>query len=541
MGVVATAVRGRSPSAKRWRVGAVTGVIVAALVASFTLITPPGAVAADTLISQGKPATSSSTENATLPASNAVDGSTTTRWSSAFSDPQWIQIDLGTSYTLGQVVLNWEAAYASGFQLQTSTNGSSWTTIYSTTAGTGGIQTLTVTGSGRYIRLNGTARATPWGYSLFEFQVYGSLPGEPTPTPTGGPIPGGGPLGPNVIVFDPSMSTATIQSRLSAAFSQQETNQFGTQRYQFLFRPGAYNGLNANVGFYTSINGLGRNPTDVQLNSSNVTVDAGWFGGNATQNFWRSVENFSMTPPAGVGYARWAVAQAAPFRRMNVNTHLSLTPTGFGWASGGYIADSRINGQQIAVGCSGARGAAALLLEHRPNLTPDQVKSLLRSTASPMPKADAAGRGAGGINVAAADKAVAPSYHPGLRSDRPGPVRSRPLAESSHVADEDAELTVSRTFSDRGTQPGGPSAAASETRGSAGPGTVAIGPQGAGVVSRGLALRGRAVPGQATPGRVVRGPAVHGRVVRGPVVRGRVMRGRVAAWAGRSWAGQQWS
>jgi hypothetical protein len=158
-------------------------------------------------------------------------------------------------------------------------------------------------------------------------------------------VVGGGSLGSNVIVFDPSMSSASIQSQLNSVFSQQETNQFGTQRYELLFKPGTYSGLNANIGFYTSIAGLGRNPTDVQLNSSNLTVDAGWFGGNATQNFWRSAENFSVTPPAGTAYERWAVAQAAPFRRMNVNTHLSLTPTGFGWASGGYIADSRIGGQ----------------------------------------------------------------------------------------------------------------------------------------------------------------------------------------------------
>jgi len=90
------------------------------LVASFTLVTSPAAHAADTLISQGKPATASSTESATFPASNAVDGNTATRWSSAFADPQWIQVDLGAGYTISQVVLNWEAAYGSAFQIQTS-------------------------------------------------------------------------------------------------------------------------------------------------------------------------------------------------------------------------------------------------------------------------------------------------------------------------------------------------------------------------------------------------------------------------------------
>ncbi|MEU7901568.1 discoidin domain-containing protein [Actinoplanes sp. NPDC049118] len=326
-----------APVPRLRRRGALIGLVLT-LIAALTVATPRPALAADPLVSQGRPATASSTENGTFPASAAVDGNTASRWSSAFSDPQWIQIDLGAAHAISQVVLTWEAAYASGYQVQTSADGSAWTTVYSTAAGMGGTQTLAVSGTGRYVRMNGTARATPWGYSLWEFQVFG--------TPVGGPtIPGGGPLGPNVLVFDPSMSTASIQAQLNSVFSQSETQQFGSQRYELLFKPGTYDNLTANIGFYTSIAGLGRNPTDVHLNSSNVTVDAGWFGGNATQNFWRSVENFSVTPPAGIAYERWAVAQAAPMRRMNINTHLSLTPTGFGWASGGYIADTRISGQ----------------------------------------------------------------------------------------------------------------------------------------------------------------------------------------------------
>ncbi len=174
-----------------------------------------------------------------------------------------------------------------------------------------------------------------------------TAPGGTTPTtvPSGPALPGGGSLGPNVLVFDPSMSSGSIQGQLDTVFKQQETNQFGPQRYELLFKPGNYHDLTANIGFYTSIAGLGRNPTDVQLDSSNLTVDAGWFDGNATQNFWRSAENFSVTPPAGTAYERWAVAQAAPMRRMNINTQLSLTSSKFGWASGGYIADSKISGQ----------------------------------------------------------------------------------------------------------------------------------------------------------------------------------------------------
>ncbi|HKT04407.1 MAG TPA: beta-1,3-glucanase family protein [Rugosimonospora sp.] len=120
----------------------------------------------------GRAATASSTENASFPASAAVDGSTTTRWSSAFSDPQWIQVDLGSAQQVCQAVLTWEAAYATAFQIQVSTDAATWTTLYSTTTGTGGTQTLAVSGTGRYIRMYGTARGTPYGYSLWEFAVY---------------------------------------------------------------------------------------------------------------------------------------------------------------------------------------------------------------------------------------------------------------------------------------------------------------------------------------------------------------------------------
>ncbi|MFI1758389.1 coagulation factor 5/8 type domain-containing protein [Streptomyces sp. NPDC020571] len=157
----------------------------------------------------------------------------------------------------------------------------------------------------------------------------------------GGPraLPGGGDLGPNVIVFDPS--TANIQGRLDEIFKQQESAQFGTGRYALLFKPGTYNGLNAQLGFYTSVAGLGLSPDDTTINGD-VTVDAGWFDGNATQNFWRSAENLALVPVSGTN--RWAVSQAAPFRRMHVRGGLNLAPDGYGWASGGYIADSRIDG-----------------------------------------------------------------------------------------------------------------------------------------------------------------------------------------------------
>ncbi|HEY2579617.1 MAG TPA: discoidin domain-containing protein, partial [Streptosporangiaceae bacterium] len=128
-----------------------------------------------TNLALNRTATASSLENASFPASAAVDGNTTgTRWSSAFSDPQWLQVDLGSSQAICQVTLDWEAAYATAFQIQTSNDATNWTTIFSTTTGTGGTQTLSVSGTGRYIRMFGTARATQFGYSLWEFQVFGT-------------------------------------------------------------------------------------------------------------------------------------------------------------------------------------------------------------------------------------------------------------------------------------------------------------------------------------------------------------------------------
>ncbi|MBO4270404.1 discoidin domain-containing protein [Microbispora triticiradicis] len=148
-------------------------VLVVAGAVAATAVSAPAA-AAPALLSQGKTATASSTENAGTPASAAVDGNTGTRWSSAFGDPQWLQVDLGTTATLSQVTLNWEAAYATSFKIQVSADAATWTDLYSTTTGTGGVQTLNVTGSGRYVRVYGTARATAYGYSLWEFQVYGT-------------------------------------------------------------------------------------------------------------------------------------------------------------------------------------------------------------------------------------------------------------------------------------------------------------------------------------------------------------------------------
>ncbi|MEV5169553.1 RICIN domain-containing protein [Streptomyces flaveolus] len=146
-------------------------------------------------------------------------------------------------------------------------------------------------------------------------------------------------LGPNVVVFDPSMSSSTIQGKLDTIFKQQETNQFGSQRYAVLFKPGAYN-ASVNVGFYTQVLGLGLTPDAVTVNGA-VHAEADWFQGNATQNFWRGAENLSVNPTGGGD--RWAVSQAAAYRRMHLRGNLALDDGG--WSSGGYLADSKVDGQ----------------------------------------------------------------------------------------------------------------------------------------------------------------------------------------------------
>ena len=147
---------------------------------NFTITFCPGGTAPPpppppaTNIALGKPTTSSSNESAAFTPNLAVDGNGGTRWSSAFSDPQWIRVDLGATFAINRVVLRWETAFGRAYQLQTSNDGTTWTTIRTTTNGVGGVEDLAVTGTGRFVRMNGTARGTQWGYSLFEFEVYGT-------------------------------------------------------------------------------------------------------------------------------------------------------------------------------------------------------------------------------------------------------------------------------------------------------------------------------------------------------------------------------
>lgn len=128
----------------------------------------------------GKTAVASSTENGSLLAGNAVDGNTNTRWGSQFTDNEWIYVDLGARYDVSRVILNWEAAYGSNYQIQISDTTSNWTTIRTINGGNGGVDDIqNLVGQGQFVRMLGTSRATQWGYSLWEFEVCGTPATEP--------------------------------------------------------------------------------------------------------------------------------------------------------------------------------------------------------------------------------------------------------------------------------------------------------------------------------------------------------------------------
>jgi hypothetical protein len=139
---------------------------------SFRVVPPP---VNGVNLARGRPATASSYQTyQNLVPGNVTDGDLTTRWASDWSDPQWVQVDLGSAHAFNHVQLVWENAYAKAYTVQTSDNGTDWRTVYSTTTGDGGVDDLATGGSGRYVRVSGTQRGTGWGYSLYELGVYGS-------------------------------------------------------------------------------------------------------------------------------------------------------------------------------------------------------------------------------------------------------------------------------------------------------------------------------------------------------------------------------
>ncbi|HEY2469286.1 MAG TPA: coagulation factor 5/8 type domain-containing protein [Terracidiphilus sp.] len=146
-------------------------------------------------------------------------------------------------------------------------------------------------------------------------------------------------LGPNVLIFNPSMPSADIQAQIDKVYAIQQHSEFGPARNALLFLPGEYH-VDIPVGFYTEVIGLGATPDAVHI-IGNVHSDASLPRNNATCTFWRAVEGFSVTPTGGT--MQWAVSQAVPFRRMHVLGNIVLHQKG-GWASGGWMSDSLIDG-----------------------------------------------------------------------------------------------------------------------------------------------------------------------------------------------------
>jgi uncharacterized protein involved in high-affinity Fe2+ transport len=216
-----------------------------------------------------------------------------------------------------------------------------WATVNATVTLPAGVQTLTV-----------DQDAAGWNINYLSFATSGG--GGTTPPP-----PTGGSLGSNVIVFTPSEAESTIQSQLNSLGSQQNPNQFGTQRYELLFAPGTYgtsaDPLDFQVGYYEAVAGLGQNPSQTVINgtidSYNQCPGGVQTNCNATDNFWRSVTNLTINV-AGLtgcfaGDEVWASSQASPLRRVDINGNMTLMDFCDGspdYASGGYIGDSDLNG-----------------------------------------------------------------------------------------------------------------------------------------------------------------------------------------------------
>jgi len=146
-------------------------------------------------------------------------------------------------------------------------------------------------------------------------------------------------FGPNVLIFTPSMPAAAIEEQIDKVYAIQKDSQFGAARYALLFAPGEYK-LDVPIGYYTQALGLGASPDKVHI-EGNVHSDATLANNNATCTFWKTAEGFSVTPAGGT--MQWAVSQAIALRRMHVRGDLVLHQKG-GWASGGWLSDSLIDG-----------------------------------------------------------------------------------------------------------------------------------------------------------------------------------------------------
>ncbi|MEZ0094014.1 RICIN domain-containing protein [Streptacidiphilus sp. EB129] len=343
----------------RWRYATLAGTAVTALLAggltfgvspSATAAAVPAAAAAVTSgtsytvtnANSGKcvDARAAGTANGTAVQQYSCNGTGAQQWTFTATSGGYFQV--GSALSAAQVwdVTNVSPADSAPIQLWTYGGGNNqqWQPV----AESGGGYHFVNRNSGKC--LDTPSASTADSVQLQQYTCNGTAAQSFTLTPTSGGGGGGGgtpDLGPNVLTFDPSMSSASIQSQIDSVYSQQQSNQFGGQRYALLFKPGSYN-VNVPVGYYTQVLGLGQNPNDVTINGGGVNADAQWNGGNATENFWRSVENLTDNPSSGT--VKWAVSQASPMRRVHIPGSMVLDDNG-GWSSGGFLADSQVDGQ----------------------------------------------------------------------------------------------------------------------------------------------------------------------------------------------------
>lgn len=169
---------------------------------------------------------------------------------------------------------------------------------------------------------------------------------------------------PNIVIFDPSQPASEISKKINSIYARQRDNHFGQERYALLFKPGTYE-VDVKVGYYTQVIGLGRTPDDVTIIGAIRTQDDTMthpidYGPGALNNFWRSVENISVIPtlgslnPLGTNIPKgenvWAVSQASPMRSVHIKSSTAPLSSGalrlfdIGWSSGGFMANSKIDG-----------------------------------------------------------------------------------------------------------------------------------------------------------------------------------------------------
>ncbi|MEZ0069460.1 putative low-complexity protein [Streptacidiphilus sp. MAP12-20] len=283
-------------------------------------------------------ARAAATANGTAVQQYSCNGTTAQQWVFTATSGGYFQV--GTASSSGQVWDDSNVSSADGSLIQLwaygGGNNQQWLPVLESGGGYHFVNRF----SGKC--LDTPSASTADSVQLQQYSCNGTAAQSFTLNPVGGGTPPGQPdLGSNVLVFDPSMSAATIQSQINSVYNTQQSNQFGGQRYALLFKPGSYN-VNVPVGYYTQVAGLGQNPGDVTINGGGVNADAQWFGGNATQNFWRSVENLTDAPSNGT--VKWAVSQASPMRRVHVAGNMVLDDNG-GWSSGGFLGDSLVDGQ----------------------------------------------------------------------------------------------------------------------------------------------------------------------------------------------------